>query len=226
MITAGEVMDRSASLLNDTAKTLFTYSSQLPYLSTALDELLETLEQNNIGITNYTKTGIVVTAGVTVLTTSELPANLIEIQRIWERTNGTSEEFVPVTRQDFLPPLQVQTTSLVYWSWQNQEVRLLGATSDRELRIDYVGNVTTFKLADENDEIPIINAMSFLSYRNAALCAQFIGENKERSNDLNQMAIAAMDRMVGINVKGQQVLGTRRRPFMSSYKIRGGGGYY
>ena len=47
-LTAAQVMDASASMLNDTAKTSYTYVAQIPYLNMALRELQEFFELNNV----------------------------------------------------------------------------------------------------------------------------------------------------------------------------------
>ena len=45
---ASEVMDRVAVLLNDRARTTWTYEVLLPYLQIAWDELLIELENNHL----------------------------------------------------------------------------------------------------------------------------------------------------------------------------------
>lgn len=220
---ASEVMDRAAALLNDTALTVFPYAAQIPHLNIALDELQESLEQNNVGVTNSTSSIFIITAGAIDIggsTGPALPTDLIEIQQLFERDSGTSEDFIGMTRTEFLPQYTVLTDWLIYWSWQNQIIRFIGATSNRDVKIEYVANNLT-PVTSANSVINIINAKSFLAYRTAALCAEYIGENKSRADDLNVNASLAIDRMLGINTKGKQSISIRRRPFMSAYKSRG-----
>ena len=223
MLQAQDVMDASASLLNDTARSMFTYAVQLPYLNIALGELRESLEQNNVQVTDSTNTSVLVPIGTTQIPLSQLPNDLIEIQQLYERTEGeTNQDYIPMTRLEFLPPYEVQTTDLIYWTWQNQTINFIGALSARQLRIDYVSDQLP-KIIDPTDPISVINAKTFLIYRNAALCAEFIGENATRATSLNNDAQLAYDRFMSINVKGKQAIATRRRPFMASW--RGGNGY-
>jgi len=222
-MTAKEVMDSSAALLNDKNLTIFTYASQIPFLNIALDDLQEVLQANNVAITNQTNTSVVVTAGVLTIGGGggdpALPNGLIEIQRLWERLNGSSDDYIPMVRKEFLPLSVTQTTSLIYWAWMDQVIKFIGATSDRQIRIDYIGNVIP-KIADENDNIDILGSLSFLTYRTASLCAQYVGENEKRAGLLNAEANSSIDKLLSINTKSRQAITTRRRPFMAGYKSR------
>lgn len=226
-LTAALVMDRSASLMNDTAKTVYTYVAQLPYLNMAADELEEAFELNNIPITNETSAVINVDIGVVIIgpvgiTIPFYPTNLIEIQQIWERLQGSTDPFIPMTRKEFLPHTldDLPIDSLVYWIFQNQRIKFIGALTDREIKLDYIKALIPEELI-ATSSIGIINARSFLYFRTAALCSQFIGENKTRADELNNFAMLALDRSMGISTKGRQAITTRRRPFMAAYKSRG-----
>jgi hypothetical protein len=223
MFLASDVMDSSASLLNDTAKRQFTYAVQIPYLNMALDELREVLQLNNAPLTNKVDESIVVVAGVLNVggggSSPLLPTDLVEIQDIYERQNGLTEDWQPMTRRDFLPSFVQQIESLTFWTWQGQQINFIGATTDRQLRINYISDGVPVVHA-QTTQIAVINAKTFLFYRTAALIAQFIGENKERSDDLNGFAMLAIDRLTGINAKGRQAIFTRRRPFQAAHKVR------
>lgn len=222
-MVVGDVIDASAVLLNDSAKAVFTVAAQLPYYNIAQDELQEIMELNNVPVTNETSTAITVTAGVTTIsftTSPALPTTLIEIQKISERLALATEDYLPMTRCEFLPTLVEQTTSLIWWAWIDQELRFIGALTDRQLQINYIASRLP-SATTTTTPITLINAKSFLSYRTAGLCAEFIGENKDRADSLNTDASLALDRFLGINTKGRQAIATRRRPFLAAYKTRG-----
>ena len=108
-LTAGEVMDSSAALMNDPAKTDYTYVTQLPYLNMAIDELVETLEESNVSPTNQTTSNpIVIPVGTNKITPIEnvssphYPFDLVEIQEVGERDSGSNSIFVPLGRREFL----------------------------------------------------------------------------------------------------------------------------
>lgn len=221
---AGDVMDSSAALLNDSAKTNFTYAAQLPYLKIAAQELQEEMELANVPTTNKKSSVFVITTAMTDIggtTGPALPTDLIEIQGAYERLSGSNEDFQYMSKVEFLPPFTVLLESLVYWAWQGQVVNFLGATTTRDVRLDYIATFLP-TIVDENTSIVLFNSKSFLTYRNSALCAEFIGENKTRADELNVFAGQALDRFLGINNKGRQSFPVRRRPFMAGYKVRAG----
>lgn len=222
-ITAGSIMDRSASLLNDTAKTLYTYVAQVPYLSIALDELKEELEDNNVPVVNKTSGTLVVTTDMIDIGGSSgpaLPADFIDLISVYERTSGTTENFQEMTKVSFLPKFNTLTASLRYYSWQGNVIRFLGANSNRDVMLEYMADVIG-TIVDDTSTISMNRAKSTLIFRTAALCAEFIGENTTRADKLNGYAQMALDRLLNRETKGKQSIVTRRKPFMFGLKMRG-----
>src|SRR5260221_12044407 len=130
-LTAANVMDKAASLMNDTLKTVYTYAAQMPYLNMALNELEEHFQLNNIPVTDKTSDSITVPIGTTEISAFDgigvgvaptYPQDLVEIQGLYERLSGTANSFTPVVKKDFLPHALdgLPTSSLQFWSWQNQ----------------------------------------------------------------------------------------------------------
>jgi hypothetical protein len=229
-LLAAEVMDRSATLMNDPSKTDYTYEVQLPMLNMAIDELIEALEENNSSPTNHTSPVITlpVSPGINKLTPAEnplgphYPEDLVEIQEVGERVGGSNDPFVPLNRRDFLqafPPSQ----SLMFWVWEDQMIKFNpnGALGPREIQLRYVRKAIA-QAASELSVIGAINSRSYLSFKTAAFCAMFIGENETRAAVLEMQAERALERLMGINNKGRQQIMTRHRPFRASYKARGG----
>jgi hypothetical protein len=227
-LTAGEVMDRSAALMNDPAKTDYTYVAQLVYLNMAIDELVEELESSNSSPTNATSIVISVGLGKNKITplehaeTPHYPINLVEIQEVSERGEGSSDQFLPLGRREFLQEFP-QSKSLMFWCWEEQIIKFNpnGASSPREVQLKYVSQAI-LPAANETSIIGTINARSYLTYKTAALCALYIGEDTPRAQVLEMQAERSLDRIIGINNKGRQQFMTRHRPFRASYKSRGG----
>lgn len=225
-LTSGVVMDAAASLLNDTAKALFPYAKQLPYLNVALEELQNEYEQNDVPVADtYTTNPITVPANTTVVgfnTVPALPPDLIEIQYLWERTQGINP-FVPVQRVNVLPRWDegAQTPQLIWFTWESNAINFLPANGNNDIKIDYLRSLfIPFNKTDGTDIIAVINAKNFLSFRTAALCAEFIGENKTRADSLNTQATNSMDMALGTATKSRQGIMIRRRPFRSGFKRR------
>jgi hypothetical protein len=222
---AKEIFDGSAALLNDVILSNYTYVAQRPFLQIALDELQELLELDNVPITNATSAIINVAQGVTGIGDTlagqqPLPPGLIEIQELWEQIGSSTVTYVPMTRVEFIPLTQIATAQLVYWSWTGEKIKLLGATGAINVKIEFIQSVF-IPIVNENTPINMINSKTFLKFRNAGLCAEFIGENPTRAADLNTMAQMSLDRTLGISAKGRQSIAVRRKPFMASYKMRG-----
>jgi hypothetical protein len=223
-VVASSVMDSAAALLNDTQKQVYTYATQLPYLKIALLELRELLELNNTPITNETSEIIIVPAGTSVISfvsTPALPNDLVEIQQLWERYTGI-EPFVPMVRKEFLPHYLEgeETDRFLIFQWADDQIQLLAANRDNDLKIDYIKQLFPI-YPTQNSIIGVINSESFLFYRTAALCAEFVGENKTRADELNAKAESALDRSFGIESKARQSIATRHRPFRAGWKSRG-----
>jgi hypothetical protein len=221
-MTAGDVMNRAASLLNDTDKSTYTYVVQLPYLNTALDELAGQLEANNISYTNKETADLAVVAGVSELTsatTPAIPSDLVEIQSITERAKDSEDTHIPMVRCEFLPDRE-SDRFLGHFAWQGQALKFIAPTEDREIRIEYIANPLS-AATGESSTISLINAKNFLAFRTASLCAMYIGENPTRASALDNDAKAQLDYLIRISVKGNQSIPTRRRPFRALFKARG-----
>ena len=222
-VKAGEVFEKARFLLNDTQGAVYTDEVLLPALQIATDNLRLECEDNNIPFTNVTSASITVPAGVKNIGGPggpALPSDLVEVIEAYERIAGTSNDFMQMRRRNFVPKTDFETTYLEVYTWQRQVIWFIGSTSDIEVKLDYVGN-TLSQPTNANSEILIFNSISFLYYRTAALAANFIGENKTRSDELNQEAVAAIETMENIGIKNQQSEPVRRRPFMSAYRQRG-----
>lgn len=227
-VLVSDVLDLSASLMNDSQKQIFTYAAQLPYFNVALQDLQVKLEVNEVGVTELTTaTPVTVNVGqiaITANTTTgpQYPTDLIEVQQLWERLAGSSDPFIPMFKRDFLPHYldNIPVTDLIYWAWLNQEIQFIGATTPREVKIDYIRQYFANTVSSTTATLDVMNSRTFLMYRTAGLCASFIGENPTRSQELNGYAKDAMDDLLAINVKGKQDVQTRRKPFLTGYKMR------
>lgn len=221
-----DALKRAAAHLNDQSRAIFTDDVLLPYFQTAYEELLEMLEENNAPFTNSTSAVIPVNVGTTQIGNPDtplfpqLPEDLVEIQDVWERLQGSNIDFTLLEKRTTLPLTSILTSELLVWSWQGGIVNFIGANTARDVKINYVSNGTIIDF-DINTRIKIINSKNNLSYRTAGLAAYFVGENKERADELNGNASGAFDRLINLSVKGEQSISTRRRPFRAGLKQRG-----
>jgi hypothetical protein len=223
-LTAATVMDKSAVYLNDPSKTRYTYEKQIPFLNGALQELQEFFELNEVPVTATVSAVIQVDAGVDYIgfsnTDPKLPDDLIEPSVLWERTRDI-DPYVPMTAVDVLPRYMegIEISQFIYYVWQTQRIKFFASNADNDIKMDYIRNLFT-PVTKSADSIFIINAQSFLEFRNAGLCARFLGENPSRADSLDNDASLSLDRALGISTKGRQNITTRHRPFRAGFKRR------
>lgn len=241
-VSAGQLMDRAANLLNDPNKTDYTYKVMLPYLNLAIEEFCDLLSESNSPFANLTSYHwsaepiLVPKNGPYLLTPedptpgmSKYPGDLIEIQEIQERPYSSVPHhpsdpafgaYRRLPRREFPEP-SPPTNSLVWWVWERGIIRFNAASIDMEVVLKYVFQGIPYA-ADENTIITLIGARTYLSYKTAAFCALFIGENESRAKILETQADEAAERSITISNKGKQEIVTRHRPFRAAYKARGG----
>lgn len=216
-------MDAAAALLNDVAKSTYSYTVQIPYLNMALRELQELFELNEVPVTDETSSTLTVpasTSEITFTSTPALPSDLIEPKLLWE-SSASVGPYVPMTRVNFLPlsELGVEISQFIEYVWAGQKIKVLPANATIYLKIDYVRNLFA-TVTTSTDSIGIINAISFLQYRTAGLVAEHVEENKPRADQLNADASLSLDRVIGIGSKGRQAIFIRHRPFRARFKQR------
>lgn len=219
-------MDRAASLMNDSAKSIYPYTIQLPYLNMALEELQTEYELNEVPVSEVLFSNpILIPANTRFVgygTNPSLPMDLVEVQVLWERPSGI-DPFIPVTPLNFLPEYEegAQIPQLIWYVWENNGLNFLPANQNNDIKIQYQRSLfKVFTDVTGADKVAVINAASFLWYRTASLLAQFSAENPSRAAVLASQATDAMDTAIGIATKGRQGIMTRRRPFRAGFKRR------
>lgn len=235
-LTVQQVINFSSARLNDVNQSLYSNAVQLPFVNIALAELQEIYEANNIPVTDTTSAIIEIDAndpdvsivnGVMsivfppdplIIGVPYLPDNLIEIKVLWESPRDLNQ-WTPMTRLDYLPQYQVgvQINQFLYYQWATNELKLIAANADNDIKIDYIRNLFT-EIEDVDDDLLVQNSLSYLGNRVAALISSDLMEDLERSNRLYNDAIGGLDRALTIPTKGRQRILTRRRPFRSGYK--------
>jgi hypothetical protein len=226
MTTAGYIMARSASLLNDTNRHIYTDVNLVPYLNVALQELREEMELNNVAYTNDSSVVLPLNGGIDNIggiTGPGLPTGLVEIQELWQSERGSNARWTPIVRYEFLPHgwenfTQI-TSSVPCWAWQGQVVKMIPANTPLDIRMDFIRS-NLADISDAGSVIQLINCENVLAYRTAGLGARYIGENPTRADSLDGDALRARDNFLGINTKGRQSIRSRRRPFQAGYKSR------
>ena len=225
-ILASDIMDDAAAFLNDANKTTYTYAVQMPYLNIALKEMRKHFALANVNVTDETSATLVLPAGQDRLEYAqtpdvELPDDLVDIRRAWQRPTGASQQFIPLNRLDGLP-LELEGVEVNYlygYVWERQMMKFLPANVRTDIKLEYIFNICEI-VTDPDDEIVVNFSDSFLASRTAALVARHVEENEARAIALDSQAGLFLDEVIGISAKGNQSRNTRRRPFRQGYKSR------
>jgi hypothetical protein len=223
-VLASVPMQKSAVLLNDSARSVYTYAIQLPLLIIAYDELMDEFDDNNIPVVNAVSNELQVPVGTTTIIfggTPALPNDIIEPAMLYERPYGQNVDFKEMRKYDWLPETVQQLERMNCWSWKNNAICMPGATAIVGIRIHYIGD-TQATITSENSVIPMGHWVNFLAFRTAGLVAEFIEENKDKAMTLNNDAAGHLATIINMATKARQVQPARRRPFRASYKMRGG----
>ncbi len=149
--TAGQITALIRAFLNDSQGNLFTDAVLLPYVNSAyrkVQRALANIQSSTFIVDNVT---VVVPAvpsvdpslqvAITDATAppNQLPADLLAPAKLWERQNGSSDDFVEmadVTDHGGLPSLP-QGPALRWWEWRGDGLYFIGATQDTQIRIRY-----------------------------------------------------------------------------------------
>ena len=208
-VLASAIMDRSAALLNDSSRTLYSYTTQLPYLKSAYDKLQMYLQMNGALALKDTSTVIDVDADATEITA---PSDLVSVLEVKERERDSTDLWADVNEVDELPELD-PVDQILAWMWEEEKIKITAPTTNREVKVHYYKSATAIN--SESSSISILNSTEYLAFKTAALCAKYIGENPSRSAELDAEAREALSIMLNIDVKSRQGFGVRMKGYGS-----------
>ena len=223
--TAGQITALARALLNDAQGNLFTDAVLLPYVNSAYRKVQRAI--GNAGGGGFIQDdALLVVAAVDAVDTSlqvsitdatappnQLPTDLLVPLKLWERPNGSSDDFlemVDLTRHGGLPS-RAQDTTLSVWEWRGDGLYFLGATQDTQIRLRYLKAYPD--LTDATSPVLVRNAQEALAYAAAALAAWSRGSPLAAKWD--DAASDAIEDLIIATVKREQQSQRRRRPFSS-----------
>lgn len=211
MPLASVVFLEAASLLNDASKTIYTDDVMLPFLKSAWNQLQLKLQENNVPVMKEFTAVIDVAA---TSTTVSLPSDFVQPVFLEERVDGSTDlsDFEEVTEVEDIPDFD-PVENIIYWSWREETVYINPPSTAREVRLKYWKSLTA--ITGGSTSLAVLNSTEFLSYKTAALCARYIGENSERANMLDTEAMVHLNTMLNLEVKRQQQSPVRPKSYGS-----------
>jgi hypothetical protein len=142
---------------------------------------------------------------------NQLPQDLLEPVKIWERQNLANDQFIEMvnlTYQGGLPSRE-QDSKLIEWEWRSDGIYFVGALVDTQIRLRY--RRALGDLIDGTTTILIRNAQEALAYYTAAMAGASRGS--PLATTWETMAEDAKDKLVSASVRQQQYSPRRRRPY-------------
>jgi len=214
MATVQAVLDDVWFLLNDVDGThpVFSQTKMLVAMNRAYRDLQRRCHLENIQVLSEVSAVETVTAGTTSKTGADIAADFIMPIWLGERAASSSDLFAPMVERDWEPEAE-QGETLRWWTWREEELKFLGATTDREVKVRYVKGLTAFTAGALNSAVGISESQDYLSARAASLVAGVIGENWTRAAELDKMAEMALEDFLSINAKKRQNIPVRRLGF-------------
>jgi len=212
---ASEVMDEAASLMNDTGKLTWGYTQLLPYMQRAYRTLELNLFLNGVRSLKEVSLVIPVSLGAVEII---LPQDFVQPISMGERAQGTSDGFVPVTESDW--ELDPQSNGICYWNWREDALKINAPKTAREVSLRYRKGLST--IVGENSNISIPMSKSYLSAKTAANASAFGAANMERAGVLNSEAADCLNMLINSEIRNQQGLKFRRRPYGYTRRARRG----
>src|SRR5436853_381994 len=162
-------LDSARSYLNDTQSQIWTDTTLLPFLKEAHHDLMLALWINGIPVIKVKSSTIQVKAGITSL---DLPVDLIDPISLKERASGSADDWILMTESSFEPDIKRDTT-LKYWSWREESIIFIGATTNVEVSLKYWASLAV--IIDSSSSVGIINGEFFLGPQCAGYAANSIG---------------------------------------------------
>ena len=230
--TAGQITSLVRSLLNDAQGNLFTDAVMLPYLNSAYRKVQRAL--GNAGDGGFIQDdALLVVAAVSAADASmqvcvsdataapnQLPTDLLVPLKLWERANGSTDDFVEMvdlTRHGGLPS-RAQDTTLSVWEWRADGLWFVGATQETQIRLRYLKAYPD--LVDATSPVLVRNAQEALAYATAGLAGWARGSPLAEKWD--DAAVDAIEDLVVAAARREQQSMRRRRPYSarSGYTAR------
>ncbi len=213
------------ALLNDVPGNVFSDAVLLPYLQMAYRRVAKAL--GNIKSSVFIKDNVLLVvaavaaadASVQVAITdataapNQLPTDLLVPLKVWERQNGSTDNFQEMTELTDTGglPSQPQGQQLIYWEWRGDGLYFLGATVDTQIRIRY--QAVPADVTGAASSVLLRNGQNSFALLTAALAAGARGSPNAAA--LKEQGDEALDAMKDSVILQMQNVPRRRRPYSS-----------
>jgi len=190
-----------------------TDTSLLPIINDEFEELWQVFVENDVPFVNKVFAPIVVGVGTTSIGPSSgslLPVDLLEPIQLEERATGSTSnsDFVRMKERRFLPNANAVST-LDFWTWQEDQINLIGATTSRDVRIKGIKAPTL--LTKLQDTIPIGFVSNYLAAAVGAKAALTVLHNPNLAASNREIANERLSKLLSKYARKNQSLSVRRQ---------------
>jgi hypothetical protein len=211
-VLASDIMDGAAIILNDSAKSLYSYATQLPYLKKANQELEQELIIIGAPVQRTKSATISVLANAKTLT---LPSDFLIPLTLKERNSGSSDPWTDMVEKAFLPDNAIPDNLLRVWQFANNNINFVGSIINRDVLLNYDRMLAVINSQNSAEDFYLSSV--YLSARTAELCARYIGMNKTMADQIRDDDVAAArDNLMRVFVLQSQGTSTRRPKFSTT----------
>jgi hypothetical protein len=195
----GVALASARTYLNDDIGAVWTNAALTPKIQDAHRELQTMLWEVGSPVVRAQSNPVNIAAGGLVV---PVPADMLTPFRLveYDTATGSLSVATDMTEKYFLPIGVIQQPTLIYWSWQQETISLIGATTNRTVVIYYRRLIPI--PAVSTDPIGILFGELYLGPRAAAIAHGSLG-NKDAYTIVTGFADANFKRVVAAQ-RGQQ----------------------
>lgn len=209
---ASEIMDEAAALMNDSQKFTWGYTELLPYLQRAHATMELHFFLNGVRELKEISTFIAIPAGSKTIPP---PTDFVQPISIEERAFGSTDSYTRITEAEWGEDLD--SDNVQFWVFREGELNINPPRGDREVRLRYRRSLIT--ITSENSNISVMLSKPYLSAKTAANASAFGASNAERAAILNAEANDCLTMLINSEIRNQQGIKFRRRPYGSRRRM-------
>lgn len=215
MATLATITARVQALCNDQEVQVLTQTFLLPYINAMQEELTQRLRSAGVDRLRFSSV-LDVPAGTTSITTASTPPLptspvLDEPDVLFEKDHGADDStYREMIESQQLPDIP-QQSALVYWNWDGGTINFVGATTERDVRVHYFGDLAA--LTDSTDTISIVGSNNALAFLTAA--AVMLSRDVATAAQFQAKGNYYIDLLINEQIKVKQREPLRRRPMRS-----------
>lgn len=145
-----------------------------------------------------------------------LPNDVLYMERVWERTTGSNNNFQPMEQPQFGLPSRQQGPTLCEWEWRNYNINMVGSTQTKDLRLRYWCALPQFfssTLDFASTFVPIVDCVDAVAFATAVKYAISLGSPGLPT--LKAEAVEQMRQLKNAHVRRSQSVDYQRPPYGS-----------